>query len=345
MKTSEARKRKGRVVALTGLLVAGVVAVTSVLLFREPILEFLGLSRTEPIRVFGNHDGGARSVVFVGDGALAASAGDDGAVRFWDVETGKKTRVFKGHRGRVHDIAVSADGRRMISGGADQTVRYWDVSSGRVLWVSRIGSDPVKTVDLSPDARFALSSTGPGRGMNAVHVKDANTGKLTVSRGRPSEVHCATFSPDGSKIVTGGKDAALVWEVRSGGVLHELKGHRGGVDDVACSPDGRLAVSVGEDKLLHVWDLDSDKQLHALRGHAGPVRGVAVSPDSRRALTAGLDGTMRLWDLTLGKHLRRYDHRVLTGRTEVWSVAFSSDGRRALSASADGKLRLWELPP
>jgi WD40 repeat protein/tRNA A-37 threonylcarbamoyl transferase component Bud32 len=156
-----------------------------------------------------------------------------------------------------------------------------------------------------------------------------------------------------------------------------LKGHTGGVDSVAWSPDGkRLASGGNKDRTVKVWDARTGQELLALKGHTGWVLSVAFSPDSQRVASAsprqvkvwntatgqetftleghapvawnsdglrlasaGLNNTMKLWEAASSKELLS-----LQGDPSlVYSVAFSPDGQRLASAGHDNTVRLWEV--
>jgi WD40 repeat protein len=63
------------------------------------------------------------------DGTEIASGGGDGAVRVWQVATGKDLDTFTGHTDLVYAVAWSPDGTKIVSGSRDHTVRIWHTGS------------------------------------------------------------------------------------------------------------------------------------------------------------------------------------------------------------------------
>src|SRR5438067_1815970 len=55
----------------------------------------------------------------------------EGAIRLWDLSTGKQVRTFKGHAGIITAVALSNDCKKLVTTGVDGTARLWDVASGK----------------------------------------------------------------------------------------------------------------------------------------------------------------------------------------------------------------------
>src|SRR5687767_2077157 len=117
-----------------------------------------------------------------------------------------------------------------------------------------------------------------------------------------------------------------VWEEK---ILRD--GHPAAVRRAVFSPDGRLLVSVGEDKQVIVWDFARRERLATFNDHQDWVGAVAFSPDGKRFATASYDRTIIVWDAV---ELRK--EGVLRGhQSKVTAVAFSPDGR-VLVTGTDG---------
>ena len=116
-----------------------------------------------------------------------------------------------------------------------------------------------------------------------------------------------------------------------------LTGHQFRVLSVAVLPDGRRALSGGDDKTARLWDLETGTELHRFDDRF-EIFSVAALPDGRRALL-GCGYHIVLWDVEAWIGLRRWDAHS----TKVWSVAALPDEQRGLSGSADNTMSLWDL--
>jgi WD40 repeat protein len=73
---------------------------------------------------------GHASAAVAASGDRAATAGYDGAVRLWDLETGKELKSFEGHAGGAWALAFHPWGRSLVSAGADGAIRAWPLAEG-----------------------------------------------------------------------------------------------------------------------------------------------------------------------------------------------------------------------
>ncbi len=243
------------------------------------------------------------------------------------------TQVITADRGTINRIALSPDGSLLVTAGS------------RGVWVydtADLTQEPRQYFDgeaysaaFSPDgSTLAYDAKGP------VVICEAATGEtlLTIEGIRYNE--SLAFSPDGSKLVSGGHDFRIrVWDVNTGEPGAVMRA-RGELMSLAFTPDGQQLISASNhDRNLHVWDITSGKTVQLLVGHTHQrLMGVAFSPDWRTLASVSYDGTVRLWNVASWENTA-----VLEGHTDwTMSVAYSPDGQLIASGSRDGTVRLWD---
>ena len=177
------------------------------------------------------------------------------------------------------------------------------------------------------------------RGLTAKDYWSAGTkAKVRTSLDHSKAVSCAAFSPDGTRIATGGDDKiARVWDAKSGKELRAFEEHTGTILSAAFGPDGARVVTGSYDNTAKVWDANTGKEAFALKGHTGSVWSASFSPDGKRIVTASSDKTAKVWDAKTGTQLF-----PLTGHKDyVRRAAFSADGTRIVTASDDKAAKVW----
>jgi WD40 repeat protein/tRNA A-37 threonylcarbamoyl transferase component Bud32 len=217
------------------------------------------------VRTFDGHIGGIQGVAFAPGGKIAASGGDDGTVRIWDVATAKELqRLETGEK--VFCVAFSPDGRQVVSG-------HW--SSG--------------TLTPDPTIQEAYS----------LRLWDVKTGQnLQTFSGHTGSIWDVAFLPDGKSLVSASADGTVRrWDVDTGQEIQRLD-HPMTVPSLALSADGCRLVTGCHDGKMRLWDLAAGRQLYCTpAAYINWIRGVSLSPDGLRALTSDSAGTIRLWAL------------------------------------------------
>lgn len=116
----------------------------------------------------------------------------------------------------------------------------------------------------------------------------------------------------------------------------------GPVNSLAFSPDGRYALSGGNDGVLRLWDVQNGQEIRSIGGGGWfkkrvRINSVAFDPEGRFALYGGADRYVRLWDVTSGKEARTFKAE----ESGACTVAFTPDGCHVLSGHSFS--RKWYL--
>ena len=275
------------------------------------------------------------SSAFSPDGALLATAGGDGAIRFWRISDSSLDCVLSGHTGEIFYCTFSPDGRLVAAASSDGRVWLWELAS-QTLWTILVHPDWVTSCVFSPDGRLIATTSNDG----VVRVWFVADGTLHTSfNGHTGRATDCGFSPDGTLLATTGFDATVrVWDVATRRSVAVLHGHRGSVWGCAFSPDGLLA-SAGHDGTVRLWRSADWSELAVLSGPDKWMRKCAFSPDGTLLAAAAGDGTVPLWQIS---DLTRCGD--LIGHTDwVRECHFSPTGDLMATTGFDGSVRLWEL--
>jgi len=141
---------------------------------------------------------------------------EDGSIKRWDVEKGKKLQTEQCHEKSINDIKANKDGSLFITASSDKTSKLVDPDSFQTLKVYRC-ERPVNSADLSSIFEHVL--VGGGQDVAIVTTTSALAGKFEsiffhkiytekfgVVRGHFGPINTVAFHPDGRSFSTGGED-------------------------------------------------------------------------------------------------------------------------------------------
>jgi WD40 repeat protein len=287
------------------------------------------------VRSIDAHQGPVESLAFLANGAQLASASEDGAIKIWDVQSGKLVRTLQGHRRSVHAIAVSPDGRLLVSAGNESELLLWDPQSGKRTG-SLVGHDhDVYAMAFSPDGRL-LASGGRDR---TIILWDMNKRRPARKlEGHEDLVLTLAFSPNGKWLLSGGKNGELKrWDVGTGREIESIDGLLGLVSAARYSPDGKWFATASGHKAVRLWDVQTGQQQQSMAEAPEFVSSLAFTPDGKELIAGGSDRTVHIWDAQSGS----VDQELAGHQGDVQAVALSPDRKTIASGGNDKTIRIW----
>lgn len=228
--------------------------------------------------IIGSLEGPDKQRVSISNNGKWIAFNGGGDVRVWNLTTGEERYVFEG----MYRDGFTFDGKGNRLAGfynRSQSASVWDLETGKeILKIENIHFDASPKygkgngILFSPDgSMIALAYTG-NRGISAstysgvgrgwskhIEIREIESGKI-IHR-LPGNTPMA-FSPDGSLFAYGfilplnrwGHGPNIrIWDVTSGDVRYELKGHKRRPSSIIFGKEGKTIISGGWDGFVRIW--------------------------------------------------------------------------------------------
>jgi eukaryotic-like serine/threonine-protein kinase len=148
------------------------------------------------------------ALVWSPDGSLLAGGNENGVIKIWQTQTGKKLLTYEGHvidesgdgfHG-VSELVWSPDGTQIASVARDRTLQVWNATTGQVILTIPFAS---ASVVWSPDGTRLVGNTKGKDGKYRVVVWDSKNGLPLFTHRYWSSPGPFSYSPDGTRLAIG----------------------------------------------------------------------------------------------------------------------------------------------
>ena len=245
----------------------------------------------------------------------------------WEINTGsERWKINANSDKQITGAQFCDNGRRIISKHQYDNVKIWDTDTGR----------EIKTIDvrngskiiLSPDGRKLITRTDN----NLIKIWDTITGQeIRTISGFTDNIHVIEFNPDGNNVLIGLQEGTLkLLNIMTDREINEFVGHTSSVSSVVFNYDGRLLVSCSESnkvRTIKIWDVTNGKEIRTLT-YTAKNSGTIVefSPDGRQ-IVARIGQEIKIWDTSTGREIK-----TISWLDGPWMplVKYTQDGRQII---------------
>ncbi|CAG0983793.1 Serine/threonine-protein kinase PknB [Phycisphaerales bacterium] len=243
-------------------------------------------------------------------------------------------RVVAAHAGAITSVEFAPDGSEILTASHDGCIHVW-LPDGVLARTVATGLPELWSARYSADRTTIAVGDRAGK----VHL---------YARERPEQVvellgrvPMVAFTPDGRSLVccTTNWGGVIVLDAASGDVRHRLQGHGKTVRAAACSPDGTLIVTGGDDRRVRVWSAESGALLKTIEGLPWGVFDLKFHPSGNVLFVVGRGPEVVVVDPHAGVELAA----LKVHERSIFSIAISADGNRVFTSGQDHWIGIIDL--
>lgn len=223
-----------------------------------------------------------------------------GSVHVLDLVNRVELKELKHHDSPIFDIKYCIETNCFFTTGGDGKFAVCSLEGLSMLRIKKLCDEKVRSMDINP----GRSEIAIACGDCSIRLFDLRTleEKHSFTANRLS-ANIARYSPDGSLILTGGRDAHLnIWDAKSYSLIKSIPAHNFAIYDIVFSPDGKMFATASRDKTLKIWDAETFEMLVRISkenydGHLNSVNKLFWSGYRDYLISTGDDRTIMVWDI------------------------------------------------
>lgn len=245
------------------------------------------------------------------------------------------------HDGRVDMVKLNRDtSEQFASTGQDFLINLWSVGSNKPKYTLGPFKTKITAMEFSHKENLIICGNTEGTVM-IFDIKDSRCLNQWIAHKSAVTALCPHPS-NHSIVLSGGADGKfLLLSTQMRRPLQVFSAHKGTINHIAISSDGRYAATAGIDKTVKVFDLTSTRQIAKFDSFQNSVLTVEFHA-TRQLIAAGCsDNSLHFFDIQKGEEIKSEEIPLDSSPIEI--IRFQSEDGLIFSASKDYlKTVTWE---
>ena len=266
------------------------------------------------------------------------SAGGDGMVVLWDLETPDEGEVIAKVSGSVYAIYFDEQKEVLYAGHNSEGVHKIDLKSKKEIASVQLGNHQIFDIKKIGDTIWVGLQSGEIVVLNE-ELEVIDRIKVASDRVR----HMDRFQDQ--LAIACSDNITRIKHVNTAEAPMELKGHKNSVFAAKYHPSGKYLASVGRDAHIRIWDTSEEYVLReSIAGHLYTINDLVFRNDGRYFVTASMDKAIKLWDAYNFRLLKVLDkHRHAGHGNSVNKLLWMEYQDLLVSCSDDRSISVWKI--
>ena len=234
-------------------------------------------------------------------------------------------------------FALSRDARFALLYSKEHQLVLWDLNQNKEL-ASLGEQDPqastVSRIRISDNGRFAVTATQINFAVWDLAWTQAQ-GLWSISDGLIRDIDIASNC---EQVLLGLSNGKAIYVNLVTGRRLEFLAHNEKVNSVALSPNGRYALSGGNDYTAYLWDTRNGQIIRSFK-HEQRINRVTLQRDGLFAFTSDGGNQAIIWDLKTGKQVSKL--RSFSRQLIFSTARFSDDGQYLVTGTPSSRIMVW----
>ncbi|PLB49711.1 WD40 repeat-like protein [Aspergillus steynii IBT 23096] len=280
---------------------------------------------------------------FSPDDEMIVTAGEDSTIKIWDASTGMLKQALEGHGGPVNTVCFLQDSCSLVSGSEDGRVLLWNTVSATYEEIFKSSEGMVSATAFSSTTGTLV--VGLSSGTVLLRAPSTSTWKQ-IFEGTTNFAEASKVSPDNVNIALGFANGCVrLWNGNSKTwkLLQAdepmLKGHRGEVNPMALSPNGRILAAGSQ--VCYFYNSATNNRIMFL-DRRGYINKFVWSPDSEKVCLVPRDDDIfdfSLWDVSTGALVKTFHG---TERRHPLKLIYSTRGDSLVLTFSNNTMEIWD---